>query len=340
MNAWQIRIASLLTFSMMFSGCSQTATPEREMKSIAPVTQSVEVQIGESPKPLDEGYTFDELAADLDRDGSEEKLRLFFAKGDLYLQAGQQRIVVMDHFDEEDVDVPDTTNMQRPSLSLVMSREGKPMVLVSVVWPTNRIGSKAELWLYGYDGGHLVKRWQLGEERQPVAAVYAKGKGMDIGIPMYGVQNHLMYAADMDAQIDHAVQMDGMEALQVDFGTPTAYRLRNSDGDGRYEIWTSRLMTLGGSTLSVGTLYVSYEISDKAVRPKLALVADTIQRYFVELLIQTDADTPLWMNAKEIGVPKVLANYGYTNDQVEAALERMVRDGIMKREGGFYRLLF
>jgi len=144
----------------------------------------------------------------------------------------------------------------------------------------------------------------------------------------------------MDAQIDHAVQMDGMEALQVDFGTPTAYRLRNSDGDGRYEIWTSRLMTLGGSTLSVGTLYVSYEISDKAVRPKLALVADTIQRYFVELLIQTDADTPLWMNAKEIGVPKVLANYGYTNDQVEAALERMVRDGIMKREGGFYRLLF
>lgn len=189
----------------------------------------------------------------------------FTYNGSFTLFTEQNQVIVPSLYNSEDTTLDPHTELH---LDVLHSSSSSSSLLVSIIWPTNKIGSILEQWLYSCDAtGSLNLLWSLSDEQPYVESSQLNEHTLELTLPDYQhTQPFLLKNDDIKRlQSNSTVPNPLAPADLIEMGPTTAYNIIIDDSD-YSDIWAvTRLLYLQSPPFSVGNLYTLFKTIDHKV---------------------------------------------------------------------------
>lgn len=153
-------------------------------------------------------------------------------------------------------------------LDLLSSNDSSSSLLVSILWPTNKIGSTLEQWLYSCDAsGSLTLLWSLSDEHPSVESSQVDERTLELSLPDYQhTQSFQLKDDDLKRLLSNSSALYPLAPSDlIQMGPPTSYNI-NVKGSDYSDKWVvTRMLYLQSPPFTVGNLYTQFRMLDNKV---------------------------------------------------------------------------
>lgn len=181
---------------------------------------------------------------DLDGNGAKEPITFEIKENAMLLTVGENKLTIPLEGDVSAQDPPAT--YEQPTLHLLNDGPTK-RILLSVVWNTNKIGIKADLWLYEFKSNKLPKVWDnqtrpefvsytLSDNKEGTAVLEIPQYDLTIEIPITEIPIDKRY-------YDHFLSTH--LAGEIDVIASTMYYLNDCNNDNITDLIVEKILSTG-----------------------------------------------------------------------------------------------
>lgn len=230
----------------------------------------------------------------LNPDHISNKVR-FMYDGEFMLTAGQSQIIVPSLISNGEATLDPHTELQ---LDILSNNGAASSLLVSILWPTNKIGSTLEQWLYNYDNsGSFTLLWSLADERPAVETSKVDDHTLELIIQDYGLtQLFALKDDDLTRLLSTSTTPNPLTQKDlINIGTATAYNISNNQLSSSHKWVVKRLINLQSAPFNVGNLYTLFQVQNSIVVEDKSLFtsyANPIEAEIIDLLLLENSNLP------------------------------------------------
>lgn len=276
------------------------------------------------------------IEADLNPHNISSKVR-FQYNGTFMLTTGQSQIIVPSLINTGEPTLDPHTEIH---LDILSNKGSSSSLLVSILWPTNKIGSTLEQWLYNYDdSGSFTLLWSLADEFPAVESSKVNDHTLELAIPDYGgfTQRFALKDDDLVRLLSTSSTPNPLTQNDlISIGTPTAYNISNNSIDYTTKWVVKRLINLQSPPYSVGNLYTLFQTQNSIVvddRAMFTSYANPTESEIIDLLLLENTHLPTdksqllsTITDRTSADPQIIIN----------VLQQMVEAGFLHNEGDLY----
>lgn len=260
----------------------------------------------------------------------------FIYNGEFILTTGQSQISVPSLINTGEPTLDPHTELH---LDILSNNGSSSSLLVSILWPTNKIGSTLEQWLYNYDNsGSFTLMWSLADEFPAVESSKVNDHTLDLTVPDYGfTQRFALKDDDLVRLLSTSTTPNVLtQSDLINIGTPTAYNISNNNIEYTNQWVVKRLINLQSPPFSVGNLYTLFQAQNSIVVNHKALFtsyANPTEAEIIDLLLLENSSLPTdksqllsTITDRTSADPQVIIN----------VLQQMVEAGFLHNKGDHY----
>jgi len=276
-----------------------------------------------------------------------KKVQLVFAKGQFSLVSGDSQVNLPSSYNLGELELDPHTELHLDLLgggetsSSSDSPQSSSALLVTVIRPTNKIGSTVEQWVCeSAASGQLILRWTLAQEQPVVQSVHLTGDMLRLNMPDYNLLQDFRIGSEdivrLQASGNPADPLADPQLLIIN--TPTASNL-SDQGSSLGDSWVvKRLVSLSSPPFYAGNLYTIFQFHNGTVTAGTA--------FFTSYANPAEDDIMDFLLIRKLRLPVneslfLAVIQGTTSEDPRlflAAVRKLVHQGLLHENNGFYTL--